>query len=231
MTQQHLAAALVALVAAPALAQTSSSIGAPPPAMTQPQTAPRYEPPPQQPPPQYAPAQQQAQPQYTAPQQQAQPQYSAPATQPQYSAPATQPQQAPAGSQQVIVNPSPPPAQTAPSGTTVYNSTAPDRRALSQSATGATEPRSPMGTIAMNALYGGLAGALVGTGVALIEGDNWARDITVGAGLGVIVGAGVGAYTAYSGGDRVAMDGLGTPLRERDRQRPMTRVAAYAMRW
>jgi hypothetical protein len=92
--------------------------------------------------------------------------------------------------------------------------------------------RNPMSVVAINALYGGAAGAVVGVGVALIEGDNWARDVTVGAGLGVLAGAVVGGYMAYGDqGDRIALDGLGTPTRDRDRQRRMTPVAAYALRW
>lgn len=97
--------------------------------------------------------------------------------------------------------------------------------------------RSPMSTVAMNALYGGAAGAVVGAGVALInEGDDWGRDLMLGTGLGVVAGAIVGGVLAYrdsgSGADRVAMvDGLGTPEREKDRQRKMVRVAAYTFRW
>ncbi|HEX7489733.1 MAG TPA: hypothetical protein VF341_12550, partial [Anaeromyxobacteraceae bacterium] len=40
------------------------------------------------------------------------------------------------------------------------------------------------GTILMSALYGGLAGAVIGGGVGLLEGANYGRDIAVGAGAG-----------------------------------------------
>lgn len=93
--------------------------------------------------------------------------------------------------------------------------------------------RAPMATVALNALYGGGAGALIGIGVALIEQDNYGRDVMVGTGIGVIAGAIVGGVMAYgdSGPDRLAVDGLGTPARDARRQRPMTRLAAYTLRW
>lgn len=106
---------------------------------------------------------------------------------------------------------------------------------LAQTAPVPDERRNPMSVVAINALYGAAAGAVVGVGVALIEGDNWGRDITVGAGLGVLAGAVVGGVIAYGYGDQGALgaasDGLGTPARDRDRQRRMTPVAAYALRW
>jgi hypothetical protein len=72
--------------------------------------------------------------------------------------------------------------------------------------------RPPLETVAVNAGYGALAGALVGGGVALIERDHVGRDLAVGTGVGVIVGAIVGAVSATSsgGGDRPARDGLGS---------------------
>ena len=90
-----------------------------------------------------------------------------------------------------------------------------------------------MATVAINALYGGAAGALLGIGVALIEQDNYVRDVMIGAGVGVIVGGVVGGVMAYSDAapDRYAVDGLGTPARDRSARRPMTRVASYALRW
>jgi hypothetical protein len=59
--------------------------------------------------------------------------------------------------------------------------------------------RSPMVTIATDAAAGGLAGLLVGFGVALVdEFDDWDRNLMVGAGIGVLVGAAVGvAHAAY----------------------------------
>lgn len=72
--------------------------------------------------------------------------------------------------------------------------------------------RNPMATVAIDAGYGGIAGLLVGFGVALVnQWDHWGRDLTVGAGAGVLVGAAVGAVQAYSASrDRgpIASDGL-----------------------
>lgn len=55
--------------------------------------------------------------------------------------------------------------------------------------------RSPVAIIATDALYGGVAGALIGGGVTLIDqGHNWERDLMVGAGIGVLAGAAFGVY-------------------------------------
>jgi hypothetical protein len=61
------------------------------------------------------------------------------------------------------------------------------------------EKPNPLGTVAMDAGYGGVAGLLVGGGIALIQqGDDWGRDLMVGAGIGLIVGAAVGvAHAVY----------------------------------
>ena len=59
--------------------------------------------------------------------------------------------------------------------------------------------RSPVAVIARDALYGGIAGLAVGAGVALLNGgDNWGRDLAIGAGAGLIVGAIFGAVDAAS---------------------------------
>jgi hypothetical protein len=50
--------------------------------------------------------------------------------------------------------------------------------------------------IATDALYGGLAGVAIGAGVALINGNNYGRDIAIGAGIGLIAGGVVGAVDA-----------------------------------
>ncbi len=67
-------------------------------------------------------------------------------------------------------------------------------------------------TIFTSALYGGLAGAAVGAGVALIEGGNWGRDIGIGAGVGLLAGAVLGATHAFgdSRGPLPMTDGLAT---------------------
>jgi hypothetical protein len=63
--------------------------------------------------------------------------------------------------------------------------------------------RSPGAVIAIDAVYGGLAGLAVGAGVALISNDgNWGRDLAVGAGVGLIAGGVYGAVDAASYRDR-----------------------------
>jgi len=95
---------------------------------------------------------------------------------------------------QVVVNPQPQPAPAAPpppSQVTRYDTTDIVE----------THPHRPaMVTIATDALYGGVAGVLIGGGVALIgrDGDNWARDLTIGAGAGLLVGGAIGVVEAVS---------------------------------
>jgi hypothetical protein len=71
------------------------------------------------------------------------------------------------------------------------------------------------GRIFMSALYGGLAGALVGAGIALIENDNWGRDIAIGAGVGILAGAAFGAANVL-GATRspIGFDGMGSTQRD-----------------
>jgi len=93
---------------------------------------------------------------------------------------------------QVVVNPQPQPAPAAPPPpATRYDTTDIVE----------THPHRPaMVTIATDALYGGVAGVLIGGGVALIgrDGDNWARDLTIGAGAGLLVGGAIGVVEAVS---------------------------------
>ena len=56
--------------------------------------------------------------------------------------------------------------------------------------------RNPAAVIARDALYGGLAGLLIGAGVGLLEGNNLGRDIAIGAGAGLLVGGIFGAVDA-----------------------------------
>jgi hypothetical protein len=59
--------------------------------------------------------------------------------------------------------------------------------------------RNPVAVIARDALYGGIAGLAIGGGVALLNnGDNWQRDLAIGAGAGLLVGAIFGAVDAAS---------------------------------
>jgi len=91
-------------------------------------------------------------------------------------------------------------------------------RPLAQSSAGDVDSdrRSAISIIAIDALYGAAAGALVGVGVALIfNNDAWGRDIMIGAGAGILVGTAVGALEASNRGpDRIALDGLGSPGRD-----------------
>jgi len=57
--------------------------------------------------------------------------------------------------------------------------------------------RSAVAIIATDALYGGVAGGVIGGGVTLIDqGDHWARNLMLGAGIGILAGAGYGIYEA-----------------------------------
>ena len=49
--------------------------------------------------------------------------------------------------------------------------------------------------ILTDALYGGLAGAAIGTGVELINGNDYGRDIAIGAGIGIVAGGIIGAVS------------------------------------
>jgi hypothetical protein len=63
--------------------------------------------------------------------------------------------------------------------------------------------RNPAAVIATDALYGGLAGLAIGAGVALLENSHdWGRDLAIGAGAGLLVGAAFGAVDALTA-DRV----------------------------
>ena len=67
--------------------------------------------------------------------------------------------------------------------------------------------------IATDALYGGIAGAAIGLGVALINNNNYPRDIAMGAGIGLIAGGVVGAVDVASRADRVMLPNEGPALR------------------
>jgi hypothetical protein len=75
--------------------------------------------------------------------------------------------------------------------------------------------RSPVAVIARDALYGGIAGLAIGAGVALLNGgDNVGRDLAIGAGAGLIVGAIFGAVDAASADRYMAV--ADSTARERD---------------
>jgi hypothetical protein len=95
----------------------------------------------------------------------------------------------PSSSTQVVVNPN-------ESSTT----TATTRVRASDESVGIEthhDTRTDIAIVATDALYGGIAGTLVGGGIALInQGNNWGRDLMIGAGIGILVGAGYGVYEA-----------------------------------
>ena len=96
----------------------------------------------------------------------------------------------PAPGTQVVVNP--PPGESAPPP--------PPRTRVSAYETPVTveeHRRDPVAIIATDALYGGIAGVLVGGGIALLDnGDHWQRDLMIGAGAGILAGVGVGVAQA-----------------------------------
>jgi hypothetical protein len=102
-------------------------------------------------------------------------------------------------------------AQPEPSAAVDLEASAPEVGALYQVA---APDQAGTSRIFTSALYGGLAGALVGGAVALIEGGNYGRDIAIGAGVGILVGAALGAANVF--GDvrpLPATDGLNTTER------------------
>jgi len=101
-----------------------------------------------------------------------------------------QPPPPPAPGTQVVVNP--PPAEAPPPPATTTRVSAYDTPVVVE------HRRAPMAIVATDALYGGLAGLLVGGGVALLDnnGDHWQRDLMIGAGVGILAGVGVGIAQA-----------------------------------
>ncbi len=66
-----------------------------------------------------------------------------------------------------------------------------------------TGRRAPIAIIAADALYGGLVGLAIGGGVALLNsGNDWQRDLAIGAGAGLLIGGIFGAVDAASSADR-----------------------------
>ncbi len=113
-------------------------------------------------------------------------------------------------------------------------------RGLAQSGLTEASQQSPLATVAIDSGYGGIAGLLVGTGVALAEGDHWARDLSVGAGVGLIVGAAVGIvhatvlqprYASAGAPPRAAAKGDGLGRTDRDPVIPAPAPLALAGRF
>ncbi len=94
----------------------------------------------------------------------------------------------------------------------------------------------PFATVAIDAAWGGLAGLVVGFGVTLVNSfDHWDRDLMVGAGAGVLVGAAVGVvHAAYNAreADRRRRVAYGDGLNRTDRDPVVTAPTfGYAFRF
>ena len=78
-----------------------------------------------------------------------------------------------------------------------------DHQGLRAEVVEVTSRRPVVATIAVDALYGGLAGLAIGGGVALLNsGNDWQRDLAIGAGAGLLIGGVFGAVDAASNADR-----------------------------
>ena len=107
------------------------------------------------------------------------------------------------GSTTVQTQPPPPPPQPAPGTQVVVNPPSDAPPATTTRVRTYDTPvveerhRAPMAIVATDALYGGIAGLLVGGGIALLnDGDHWQRDLMIGAGAGILAGVGVGIVQA-----------------------------------
>jgi len=90
--------------------------------------------------------------------------------------------------------------------------------------------RNPAAVIARDALYGGLAGLAVGGGIALLNsGDNWQRDLMIGAGAGLLVGAVFGAVDAASADRYMAVADSAPRLRDQKAQNGRSAGLGYGM--
>jgi hypothetical protein len=92
--------------------------------------------------------------------------------------------------------------------------------------------RSPAEVIARDALYGGIAGLAIGAGVALLNGgDNWGRDLAIGAGAGLIVGAIFGAVDAASADRYMAVADSSARMRDVRSQNVHSAGLGYGMKF
>ena len=86
--------------------------------------------------------------------------------------------------------------------------------------------------IVRDALYGGLAGLAIGGGIALLNnGDNWQRDLAIGAGAGLLVGAIFGAVDAASADRYLAVADSEPRLRDRQLQRVRSAGLGYGVKF
>lgn len=92
--------------------------------------------------------------------------------------------------------------------------------------------RNPGAVILRDALYGGLAGLAIGGGIALLNnGDNWQRDLAIGAGAGLLVGAIFGAVDAASADRYMAVADSEPRLRDRQAQRARSAGLGYGVKF
>lgn len=92
--------------------------------------------------------------------------------------------------------------------------------------------RNPAAVIARDALYGGIAGLAVGGGIALLNsGDNWGRDLMIGAGAGLLVGAIFGAVDAASADRYMAVADSAPRMRDLKSQDNRSAGLGYGMKF
>ena len=134
-----------------------------------------------------------------------------------------QPQPQPQPGTQVVVNP--PPAEPPPATTTRVRTY--DTPVIEE------HHRAPMAIIATDALYGGVAGVLVGGGIALLtDGDHWQRDLMIGAGVGILSGVGVGVVQAVSeSNDSPRARAVADQIRREGARAPGGPALALTTRW
>ena len=147
------------------------------------------------------------------------------------------------GSTTVQTQPSPPPPQPAPGTQVVVNpppDTAPPPPATTTRVSAYEAPvvveehrREPMAIVATDALYGGLAGVLVGGGIALLDnGDHWQRDLMIGAGAGILAGVGVGiAQVVIQSSDSPRTRAVAEQVRPEGGRAPGGTALAFGGRW
>lgn len=92
--------------------------------------------------------------------------------------------------------------------------------------------RNPAAVIARDALYGGIAGLAIGGGIALLNnGDNWQRDLAIGAGAGLLVGAVFGAVDAASADRYMAVADSSPRIRDVKSQASRSTGLGYGMKF
>jgi hypothetical protein len=128
--------------------------------------------------------------------------------------------------------------QTAPGSTTVQTQPPPPSTTTRVSAYDSPvvveeHRRDPVAIVATDALYGGLAGVLVGGGIALLDnGDHWQRDLMIGAGAGILAGVGVGIVQAViEANDTPRSRAVADQIRPEGARAPGGTALAFSTRW